>query len=104
MFMSKLCWSMLFGALFLTHACVDIHSETDVHTLIDIDPDLFPDTLEYVALVNGSLTRVLGATYSGRLLQVDYSNVSGAHSLQTIIPWRTQAEFIHECGSHTNPS
>ena len=81
----------------VSHACVDIQSEYDVRIVAEIDPYTFPDTLEYLSLVNGSVERVLEMDIVGRFIQVDYFNSTGSYLLQTRVPWRTNWEIVTEC-------
>jgi hypothetical protein len=82
--------------------CSDIRGEPWGRALSDIDPDTFPDTLAYIASVHGVVDSVFVAPRSGLLLEVGYSNSSGAHSLQTRVPWRSRWEqLVTECTRRT---
>ena len=60
----------------------------------------FPDTVDYLEDAEYLGTPVvISDFYVGRRIGITFKNKTGTHTIEVLVPWRTNFEIFNECGS-----
>ena len=64
---------------------------------IQLENHMLYDTATYIKKLKGTVLSVRAKFSTGPLYDIHYTNSTGTHRLQTLVPWKTHREIITDC-------
>lgn len=64
---------------------------------IQLENHMLYDTATYMKSLQGTVLTVRAKFSTGLFYNIHYTNSTGTHRLQTLVPWKTHTEIITDC-------